>query len=361
MKILNITSISLASIVFAGCIGQSNDIDPAICDHHPGEYNCPEADSSASTDSSASVVESSSSDAPMSSSSSSSVVSSSSAIVVSSSSEAPSSVASSSTPMTPINELSFSAELNEDQSIQTDSIENLGSALIGLIDQDAFDAFYLNLVAQGLDEAAIAKAVSALNPVGAAIGANFVKALSGQDLLPAPEGINLISAIVPIGFAGTEYAYTVNQTIDGVDVALDLALRFETMGPSLNAFTDGTSGYNVFLSGVQVVVNELKLTTSEVVIELDTAEPLLTSGGQLIAKIGLTEDQSNITSVELFGQAIELNLKGSVINGIIGVEANGTGTIGVLSADLDMVSGSTTIEVTEPNVEVNMQGIDTEG
>jgi hypothetical protein len=389
MKISNLSSVGVLTFVLAGCIAQDDhhDIDPAICDHHPGEYGCPGESSESSapdavSSSSAPVVVSSSSapvvvsssSAPVVVSSSSApvvVVSSSSAPIVVSSSSAPavssSSVpaASSSAPAINIEDLSFSEALNEDQSIQTDSIANLGAALIGLIDKDAFDAFYLNLVAQGLDEAAINKAVSVLSPVGTAIGAHFAKELSGQDLLAAPEGINLVATVTPIGQFGfgVEYSYTVRQTIDDVDVALELALRFEDQEPSLKGFDDsangGESGYNVYLSGLEVIVSEFKLSTTDVTIQLDAANPLLALNGQTVAKIGLTPDQSGITSVVFLGQALALNMQGSVVNGIIGVDANASGAIGLVNANIDMVGGSTTLDVTQPDITVNMQGVDT--
>lgn len=366
MKILSLPTLGVLSFALAGCIGQNSNIDPAICDHHPGEYNCPEADSSESaavSSSSESVVVSSSSEVTVSSSSESSssetvvVSSSSSEAVVSSSSAA---ATSSSTPITPINELSFSAALTEDQSIQTDSVENLGSALLGLIDEDAYNQFYLSLVAQGLDQAAVAKAASVLGPVSAAIGADFIKAFSGQDLLPAPEGITLVSSVTPVGNRGVEYGYTVNQTINDVAVALDLALRFETQAPTLSALIDGRTGYNVFLDGLQLVVNELTLTTTEVTIALDTTSPLVASSNLLDAQVELTADGTDITAVTLNSEALELNLNGTVVNGIIGVSASGTGTAAAVNASLDLESGASAIDVTEPDVEVNMQGIDTE-
>ena len=375
MKILSIPTLGILSLTLAGCIGKEQpfDIDPAICDHHPGEYGCPAADSSesstpvaVSSSSTPVVVSSSSAPVVVSSSSAPVVVSSSSApVVVISSSSTPlvssssaPAVSSSSAPAVNIEDLSFSAGLKEDKSIQTDSVENLGSALLELIDKQAFDDFYLSLVAQGLDKDAIAKAVSVLGPVGSAIAADFIKAFSGQDLLPAPEGINLLSSVTPVGSRGVEYSYAVNQTIDGVDVKLDLALRFETQAPTLSALI-GRSGYNVYLDGLKLIVNEMVLNTSEVTITLDTTESLLASGGLLDAQVGLTEDGSDITTVAFNGETITLNLQGNVVNGIIGVTASGSGTIEGVNATLDLQNDSSSINVTQPDVEVNMQGVDT--
>lgn len=260
--------------------------------------------------------------------------------------------------MVNIEDLKFNAILNTDQSIQTDSIENLGSALIGLIDQEAFNTFYLSLIAQGLDEAAVAKAISVLGPIGNAIAADFIQAFSGQALLPAPAGINLVTSVTPIGSRGVEYSYTVNQTINDVNVSLNTALRFETSRPSLSALIGGRTGYNVFLDGLNLVINEMNLSTSEVTITLDTSSPIVASSGLLDAQVELTPDGSGIVGVTFNGDDIALNLGGTLINGIIGVEANAKGSIDKLNATLDLVSGSSTISVTQPDINIDMQGID---
>ena len=384
MKMLTVPALGVLSLALAGCIGKNDLYDHDHADHHssssvisttsstPLDFSSsfdsttsstPLASSSEAALSSevavSSIAPSSSSMAPSSSSIASSEMSSiasSSSVEMSSSSM--SSAASSSIPAVNIEDLSFSAELKTDQSIETDSIANLGSALIGLIDKEAYEQFYLSLVAQGLDQAAINKAVSVLGPIGMAIGADFIKAFSGQALLTAPEGINLVSTVTPIGSRGNEYGYTVNQTIDDVAVALKLALRFPKNSPTLNALV-GRNGYNVYLDDLEFVVNELSLTTSDVVITLDTTNKTLLTTGNLDAQIELTPDGAGITKVTLNGESLALNVKGTVVNGIIGVTANGSGTIGVLGANLDMVSGSSKIDVTQPNVQVDMQGLDT--
>jgi hypothetical protein len=375
MKILTLPALGVLSLALAGCIGKNDPYDHDHADHHSSSSVITNASSSVVTNASSSVIitessmalsSSSAATLPSSSSiapSSSSIASSEMSSIASSSSvemasSSISSAASSSIPAVNIEDLSFSAELKTDQSIETDSIANLGSALIGLIDKEAYEQFYLSLVAQGLDQAAINKAVSVLGPIGMAIGADFIKAFSGQALLTPPEGINLVSTVTPIGSRGNEYGYTVNQTIDDVAVVLKLALRFPKNSPTLNALV-GRNGYNVYLDDLEFVVSELSLTTSDVVITLDTTNKTLLTTGNLDAQIELTPDGAGITKVTLNGESLALNVKGTVVNGIIGVTANGSGTIGVLNADLDMVSGSSKIDVTQPNVQVDMQGLDT--
>ena len=270
-----------------------------------------------------------------------------------------SSVASSSSAMVNIEELQFTETLNTDQTIKADSIANLVLALSGLIDQQAYTTFYLSLVAQGLDQEAVAKAVSVLGPIGNAIAADFINAISGQALLPAPEGINLVTRITPVGSRGVEYGYTVIQTINEVNVNLKMALRFETQVPTLSALIDGRTGYNVFLDGLKLVVNEMSLTTTDVILTLDTTTPTLVSSGLLDAQVELTPDGSGIVGVTFNGESLLLNLKGMVINGMIGVKANMGGTIAKLNATLDLESGASTINLTQPDVSIDMQGVDT--
>ena len=385
MKILSIPTLGILSLTLAGCIGKNNyELDPAICDHHPGEYGCPAADSSdssapdiASSSSTPEAVSSSSTPVIVSSSSVPVVVSSSSApVVVSSSSvpvvvissssapEASSSSApvasSSSAPTVNIEDLSFTEALSEDQSIEVDAVANLGEAFINLIDKDAFDEFYLNLVAQGLDEAAIAKAVAALTPVGTAIGAEFIYQLSGEYVVPLPEGINLIAPDpVEVGF-GLHYSYSVNQTIDDVDVALNIELQFSNSQPGARITNgeDGTTTFNVSLDGLTVAVNELKLTTTDVTIALDTTNPLMSFSGALRVEAVLGSDGS-IGSIEFRSAPLAVHLEGSVVNGIIGVDGDAIGTIGGLDVQVDMAADTATVGVTQPDVVVEMQGVDT--
>ena len=373
MKILTIPSLGVLTFALAGCIGQGHEIDPEICDHHPGEYGCPEGSSSDSsapvivTSSSAPVVVTSSS-APVvvSSSSAPVVVSSSSAPVVVSSSSAP--VASSSAPAVNIEDLNFTEVLNEDQSIAVDAVANLGEAFINLIDKDAFDSFYLDLVAQGLDEAAIAKAVAALTPVGTAIGADFIYQLSGDYIIPLPEGINLTATKEAVGFSGQAFKYSVNQTIDDVDVVVDIELQFPNSQPGANISKDSVTGittYNVVgLSNLVVVVNELKLTTTDVTIALDTTNPVLTFEGG-VRVVAVTNSDGGIESIEFASQPVTVHLEGSVVNGIIGVDGSAIGTIGTsdtpiaLDVQIDMAADTATIGVMQPDVTVEMQGVDT--
>ncbi len=398
MKILTIPSLGVLTFALAGCIGEHHKIDPEICDHHPGEYGCPEGSSSDSstpdaissssapvvvTSSSAPVVVTSSS-APVivTSSSAPVIVTSSSAPVIVTSSSAPVVVTSSSAPVASssapavssssapiasssaaavnIEDLSFTEALNEDQSIEVDAVANLGEAFINLIDKDAFDAFYLNLVAQGLDEAAILKAVAALTPVGTAIGADFIFQLSGQYIIPQPENITLIATTEDVGFAGKIYKYSVHQTIDDVVVALDIELQFANQKPGASiTTTDEATTYEVALSGLVLVVNELKLTTSDVTIELDTTNPLLAFKGGVRAIVDIAASDQSITSVVFQSQALDVNLQASVVNGIIGVDGNAGGTIEGLDVQIDMIADTATVGVTQPDVTVEMQGVDT--
>ena len=377
MKILSIPTLGILSLTLAGCIGKEQpfDIDPAICDHHPGEYGCPAADSSES--STPVVVSSSSTPVVVSSSSAPVVVSSSSAPVVVSSSSAPvvvisssstplvssssaPAVSSSSAPAVNIEDLSFTETLNEDQSIEVDAVANLSEAFINLIDKDAFDSFYLDLVAQGLDEAAIAKAVAALTPVGTAIGADFIYQLSGDYIIPIPEGINLTATSEEAGF-GIIYHYSVNQKIDDVDVVLDIELQFPNSQPGANIRKNDETGvttYTVGLNGLVVMVNELKLDTSDVAIALDTTNPLLAFKGGVRVVADLAAD-GNIASINFLSAALDVNLKGSVVNGIIGVDGNAEGTIDGLDVQIDMAADTATVGVTQPDVTVEMQGVDT--
>ena len=395
MKILSIPTLGILSLTLAGCIGKEQpfDIDPAICDHHPGEYGCPAADSSesstpvvvsssstpvvvsssstpvvVSSSSTPVVVSSSSTPVVVSSSSTPVVVSSSSApIVVISSSSAPTessssapAVSSSSAPAVNIEDLSFTETLNEDQSIEVDAVANLSEAFINLIDKDAFDSFYLDLVAQGLDEAAIAKAVAALTPVGTAIGADFIYQLSGDYIIPIPEGINLTATSEEAGF-GIIYHYSVNQKIDDVDVVLDIELQFPNSQPGANIRKNDETGvttYTVGLNGLVVMVNELKLDTSDVAIALDTTNPLLAFKGGVRVVADLAAD-GNIASINFLSAALDVNLKGSVVNGIIGVDGNAEGTIDGLDVQIDMAADTATVGVTQPDVTVEMQGVDT--
>lgn len=391
MKILSLPTIGVLSFALAGCIARDDHYDHDHSIHHQSDSSSESSTAVSSSSapvvtsssevivSSSSEVIASSSMAPMSSSSvmssssapvivmsSSSVMSSSvmsSSSVVSSSSAAPvssSSVASSSAPAVNIEDLTFSASLKEDKTITTDSVANLGTVLLGLIDKDAFDQFYLSLIAQGLDEAALKKAVSVLGPISTAIGADFIKAFSGQDLLPAPAGINLVSQVTPVGSRGVNYGYTVTQTIDDVAVVLKMSLRFERQVPTLSALIDGRTGYNVFLDGLNLVVNELTLTTSDVAIALNTANPVLASSDLLDAQVELTPDGTNIKGVTFNGEALMINISGRAVNGIIGVDATGGGSVGVVNATIDLATGSSSIKVTAPDVTVQMQGVDTQ-
>ena len=401
MKILSIPTLGVLSLTLAGCIGNDNhDIDPSICDHHPGEYNCPDASSESSmsdamssssapvvvtsssapvvvTSSSAPVVVTSSSapvvvtssSAPVvvASSSAPVVVTSSSAPVVVTSSSSPVVVSSSSAPMASssaaavnIEDLSFTEALTDDQSVEVDAVANLGEAFINLIDKDAFDAFYLDLVAQGLDEAAIKKAVAALTPVGTAIGAEFIKQLSGEYVIPLPEGINLIAPDPEeVGF-GLHYSYSVNQTIDDVAVALNIELQFPNTPPgaTIDNGEGGVKTFRVSLDGLTVVVNELTLTTSDVAIALDTTNPLINFGGALRV-VAVTGSDGSIEMIEAKSAPLAVHLEGSVVNGIIGVDADAIGTIGGLDIQVDMAADTATVGVTQPDVVVNMQGVDT--
>ena len=383
MKILTIPTLGVLSLALAGCIGNDHlELDPAICDHHPGEYGCPTENSSDSsapvvvTSSSAPVVVTSSSapvvvtssSAPVvvTSSSAPIVVASSSAPIVVASSSAPAEssssapVASSSAPAVNIEDLNFTEVLNEDQSIEVDAVANLGEAFINLIDKDAFDAFYLDLVAQGLDEAAIAKAVAALTPVGTAIGADFIYQLSGDYIIPIPDGINLTATNEEAGF-GIIYYYSVNQKIDDVDVVLNIELQFPNSQPGANIRNNDETGvttYTVGLNGLVVMVNELKLTTSDVTIALDTTNPLLAFKGGVRVVADLAAD-GNIAAINFLSAALDVNLKGSVVNGIIGVDGNAGGTIGGLDVQIDMTADTATVGVTQPDVTVEMQGVDT--
>lgn len=386
MKITTLPILGVLSFALAGCIARDNtcDCDKSSSSDAASESSVAVSSSSAPVvTSSSEVVVSSSSEAAVSSSeapvSSSSVMSSSSAPVViissssvessssvaSSSSEAPvssSSVASSSAPAVNIEDLTFSATLTEDQSVNTDSLANLGSILLGLIDKDAFDEFYLGLVAQGLNEAAINKALSVMGPIGSALGADFVYEASQMELLPRSETIIFAPSVrkANLGFFGEEYYYQLNQTIDDVAVKLDLVLRFPDNQVAFSVLGNGVNGYGVNLDSLEVVVNEFSLTTSEVEIALDTTNPVIFSAQRLRPQIVLTADGANIISVTALGQNLAVDLKGSLVNGIIGVSADASGAIGGLNAAIDMETEDSTVEVLTPNINVNMQGVDTQ-
>lgn len=391
MKITTLPILGVLSFALAGCIARDNtcDCDKSSSSDAASESSVAVSSSSAPVvTSSSEVIVSSSSEAVVSSSaapissssvmssssapvviissssveSSSSVVSSSSAAPVSSSSAAPvssSSVASSSAPAVNIEDLTFSATLTEDQSVDTDSLANLGSILLGLIDKDAFDEFYLGLVAQGLNEAAINKALSVMGPIGSALGADFVYEASQMELLPRSETIIFAPSVrkANLGFFGEEYYYQLEQTIDDVAVKLDLVLRFPD---NQVAFSPSSNTYTVNLDSLQVVVNEFSLTTSEVEIALDTTNPVIFSAQRLRPQIVLTADGANIVSVTAVGQNLSVDLKGTLVNGIIGATAEGAGTIGGLNAAINMETGSSTVGILTPNINVNMQGVDTQ-
>lgn len=264
--------------------------------------------------------------------------------------------------MVNIEDLVFTTELKDNQSITTDSIANLGTALLGLIDKDALDEFYLSLVAQGLDQAAVARAASVMAPIGTAIGADFVERIAGSavaGLLPKPEGIQLVALETAIGRRGAEYSYVVKQTIDGVAVDLDVALRFEVQKPSASALGEGRNGYEVYLDGIELIINKLTLTSADATITINSTGGAAFATEFLTADVELLADGSNIKAVTLNGELASLNLGGSAVTGAVGVTAEGTGTIGFLNVDVDMETGNSELTVTTPDVSVNMQGVDT--
>lgn len=363
MKIISLPTIGLLSFALAGCIGRNDHYDHDHSDHHQSDSSVASSEASVGVSSSVDTTPSSSSVSSSSTPdiiiSSSSVVSSSSvSSVMSSSSMMSSSVASSSSvPMVNIEDLTFSAELTENQSVNTDTLANLGSVLLGLIDKDAFDEFYLGLVAQGLNEAAINKALSVMAPIGSALGADFIYEASQMELLPRSETIIFGPVLrkANLGFFGEEYFYQLDQTIDDVAVKLDLVLRFPD---NQVAFSPSSNTYTVNLDSLQVVVNEFSLTTSEVEIALDTTNPVIFSAQRLRPQIVLTADGANIVSVTAVGQNLAVDLKGTLVNGAIGATADASGSIGGLNAAVDMVTEDSTVEVVTPDITVNMQGVD---
>ncbi len=267
-------------------------------------------------------------------------------------------VASSS--VAPAPTLNLVDQIDTDFGIKTDSIVNLGTALLGMVDQKAYREFYLGLVAEGLNDAAIAHAVAALGPVSTAIVADFVKKLSGQSLLPAPEGINLKSTVTAIGARGVAYGYSVAQEINGVAVNLNLALRFKDQRPTLAALIDGRTGYNIFLDGLELVITDLSLASGEVNVKLLPAAGAITgfSASQLVAEVEVSAGGNAIEGVAFNGESLSVGMPlGTLVNGIIGVNATVGGTLKTVSATLDLVSGSSAITVAQPNIKVEMEGV----
>ncbi|MDZ7922761.1 MAG: hypothetical protein U5M23_01595 [Marinagarivorans sp.] len=235
-----------------------------------------------------------------------------------------------------------------------------------MIDKDAFDTFYMGLIAAGLDKDAIAIAVGPLSKVGQAIGADFVTQITGEAIIAAPEGIQINPMSNLIGDEGREYVYSVNQTIDDVKVVLKLALLFEDTGPTIATLTGGVKGYNVGLHGLKVVVNEMSMTTNRATVTLDTTTSVVASFPRLSARVVLAADGKTLLGATIIsknrtnvtGPTAILDLKVKAVTGKVGVTANAGGTIGELNAELlDLTAGASDITVTTPNVTVKMQGI----